>query len=231
VALKLHILPDETAVADAVAQYVLALVRAKPNAVMALPSGKTPVLTYQHLAENAALFAHTGVFALDEYWGLGPDDPRSFAAFFRTHVFGPLGIAPARAHVLNGLASDAVQEAKRYEAAVEAAGGLDLTVLGLGANGHIAFNEPSDAWQAHTHLTDLQPPASAVTPQGITMGVATLLSAPRVCLVATGPHKQAAVMQMLSPQIQPQCPASCLQLHPCANVFLDTAAAALIAGI
>lgn len=230
-ALNIHILPDEATVAEAVAQHLQAFVRAKPDAVLALPSGNTPVLTYRHLAQDAALFAQVTVFALDEYWGLAPDDPRSFAAFFGTHVFGPLGILPARAHLLNGLAPDAAQEAERYEAAIQATGGLDLTLLGLGANGHIAFNEPADRWQARTHLAGLHPPASAVAPYGITMGVATLLSAPEVCLIATGKHKQAAVAQMLGPTIQPQCPASSLQLHPCVNVFLDTAAAALIAGI
>jgi glucosamine-6-phosphate deaminase len=231
VPLNLHILPDETAVALAVAEHLQAVVRAKPDSVLALPSGNTPILTYRHLAKEPALFAQATVFALDEYWGLSPEDPRSFAAFFRQHVFAPLAIAPDKGHVLNGQAEQAEQEAQRYEKTLAASGGLDLTVLGLGTNGHIAFNEPADAWQARTHLALLASPANAVAPYGITMGIATLLSAPQVFLIATGEHKATAVSRMLGPEITPQCPASSLQIHPSVNVFLDTAAAGQIPGI
>jgi glucosamine-6-phosphate deaminase len=229
--LQLHVLPDAATVAEAVADRLAAWLREQPASVLALPSGNTPVEAYARLAGEPGLFAQATVFALDEFVGLGPDDPRSFAAFFQAHLFGPCAIPAARAHVLDGLATDLVAEAQRYEAAIARAGGLDLTLLGLGANGHIAFNEPGPTLGARTHVVDLAAPSSAIAPCGITMGVGTLLSAPTVWLIATGPGKAAAVRRMTCGQVDPACPASLLQVHPDAHVFLDTAAAAEIEGI
>ncbi|MEB3329621.1 MAG: glucosamine-6-phosphate deaminase [Candidatus Sericytochromatia bacterium] len=229
--IQLHLLPDATAVAQALAERLTTRLREQPASVLALPSGQTPIAAYARLAMEPGLFAQATVFALDEFVGLGPNDPRSFAAFFRTHLFGPCGIPASRAHVLDGLAPDLDAEARRYEAAIAAAGGLDLTLLGLGANGHIAFNEPAQALGVRTHVVDLAAPSSAIAPRGITMGVGTLLAAPSVWLVATGPAKAKAVRRMTCGQVDPTCPASLLQLHPEAHVFLDTAAASEIAGI
>ena len=224
-----HVLPDHEAVSQAVAGHLIAFAREFPAGTYALPSGNTPVRLYELLAEavksEQVHFGWANVFALDEYWGLGPDDPRSFAAFFKRHVFGPLGVAAAHAHVLDGQAADAAAEAARYESAIAEAGGLNLTLLGLGANGHIAFNEPAPTLSAHTHLVELAAPASEVAPRGITMGVGTLLSAPKVLLMASGASKADAVARMLSGTIDPACPASLLQVHPGADVFLDQAAA------
>lgn len=229
--LQLHVLPDAEAVATTVATRLTAFLRARPKAVLALPSGNTPIAAYARLAGEPGLFDEATVFALDEFVGLGPEDPRSFAAFFRTHLFGPCAVPPERAHVLDGQAPDLAAEAARYERAIAEAGGLDLTVLGLGANGHIAFNEPAPTLGVRTHVAPLAPPSSAIAPRGITMGVGTLLSAPGVWLIATGAGKADAVGRMLSGQVDPACPASLLQLHPNAHVFLDTAAASTIEGI
>lgn len=217
---------DHEAASRAVAERLQAFLRERPEAILALPSGNTPMRTYEVLAQDPTAFARARVFALDEYLGLDIRDSHSFAAFFRDHVFGPLGLPEDRTDVLNGKSLDPQAEARRYEARIAALGGLDLTLLGLGANGHIAFNEPADALVARTHTTDLAPPASEVAPQGITMGVGTLLSAPRVLLIATGAKKAAAVKHMLSGRVDPRCPASLLAVHPDAEVFLDTAAAA-----
>ncbi|MEB3197527.1 MAG: glucosamine-6-phosphate deaminase [Candidatus Sericytochromatia bacterium] len=229
--ISFHVLPDEDAVSEALARHLADFLRLRPRAVLALPSGNTPIKTYAHLARAPECLAEATVFALDEYVGIPAADPRSFAHFFATHLFGPCRLPSARAHVLNGCAPDLGSEAVAYEAAIAAAGGLDMTVLGLGANGHIAFNEPAQALSARTHVADLAPPASDVAPQGITMGVATLLSAPRIVLIATGAHKQEAVARMAGGSVDPACPASLLQVHPDVNVFLDTAAAAQITGI
>lgn len=229
--IQLHLLPDAEAVAKTVSNRLAAFLRERPAAVLALPSGNTPVEAYARLAHEPGLFEQATVFALDEFVGLGPGDPRSFAAFFRTHLFGPCGLPADRAHVLNGLAPDLEAEARRYEQAIDRAGGLDLTLLGLGANGHIAFNEPAATLGARTHVVSLAPPSSAIAPRGITMGVGTLLSAPTVWLIATGAAKADAVRRMLAGQVDPACPASLLQLHPDAHVFLDTAAASEIEGI
>ena len=223
--LQLHVFPDHEAVSQALAGRLRAFVHQQPRAVLALPSGGTPERLYALLAQEPQAFSAATVFALDEYVGLAPDDPRSFAAFFARHVFGPLGLPPAQAQVLDGRAADLAAEGARYEEAIARAGGLDLTLLGLGANGHIAFNEPGDALAARTHVVELARPAADVAPQGITMGVATLLAAPRVWLVATGAKKAEAVARMLGGSVDPRCPGSLLQLHPAAEVFLDTAAA------
>lgn len=229
--IQIHVFPDHEAVSREVAGRLRAFVHEYPRAVLALPSGGTPIRTYEVLAEHPGVLGQATVFALDEYLGLGLDDPRSFAAFFARHVFGPLGVAPERAHVLDGRALDPLVEAGDYEARIARAGHLDLTLLGLGANGHIAFNEPAEALTARTHVARLAPPASDVAPQGITMGVGTLLAAPRVWLMATGKGKAKAVAAMLSGRVDPACPASLLQVHPAAEVFLDTAAAEGLSGI
>lgn len=226
---KLHVFPDHEALTRAVAARVLGQLHEKPDSVLALPSGNTPVRLYAHLADahrHGQHFERATIFALDEYLGLGADDPRSFAAFFRTHVFGPLGLPGAHTHVLDGRAADPEAACAAYEAAIAKAGGLDLTLLGLGANGHIAFNEPATTLSARTHVTPLSPPASAIAPRGLTLGVGTLLSAPRVWLMASGAGKAEAVARMLNGTIDPLCPASLLQAHPSAEVFVDTAAAA-----
>jgi glucosamine-6-phosphate deaminase len=224
--MRWHVYPDHEAASAAVAAKLAEFVQNRPLATLALPSGNTPKRVYELLVPHAPSFKRVCIFALDEYLGLGADDPRSFAAFFREHVFGPLGIEGGRARCLDGAAADPVREAAQYESMITAYGGLDVTLLGLGTNGHIAFNEPADHLEAHTHVAELKPPASDVAPRGITMGVATLLSSPKVLMLATGSNKSQAIRQMLRGPIDPRCPASLLQAHPDAEVFLDTAAAA-----
>lgn len=219
---RLH--PDPEAASQALAADLLAFVADRPHAVLALPSGNTPKRLYEILAGSPA-FRDVTVFALDEYLGLPAADPRSFAAFHATHVFGPLGIDPARAHCLDGIAADLAAECGRYEAAIQAAGGLDLALLGLGANGHIAFNEPAARLKAATHVATLAPPANAVAPQGITMGVGTILGARAVWLLATGAKKAPAATRMRAGLLDPTCPATLLQAHPAARAYLDAAAA------
>lgn len=225
--MRLHVHTDHQAVSQALADRLLSFVQARPRAILALPSGNTPKALYRLLAPHAAAFAGVTVFALDEYLGLPPGDPRSFRTFFEAHVFGPLALSPDRCFVLDGQAADPEAEAARYERAIAEAGGLDLTLLGLGANGHIAFNEPGDALSARTHTATLQPPANEVAPRALTMGVGTLLSAPMVWLMATGEGKAEAAATMRDGLITPHCPASLLQAHPGAEIFLDEAATAL----
>ena len=220
-----HVLEDHEAVSRAIADRLARFVGERPEAVLALPSGNTPVRAYELVTETGANWGAATVFALDEYRGIPGADPRSFRAFFEQHVFGPLGVSQLRRFVLDGLAPDPELEAARYEAAIAEAGGLDLTLLGLGANGHIAFNEPASTLQARTHVAILAHPANQVAPEGLTMGVGTLLSAPRVWLMATGAGKAEAVACMLGGAVDPACPASLLQVHPGAEIFLDRAAA------
>lgn len=220
--------PAETAAA--LAESLLAFLSNCPDAVLALPSGNTPLPLYAILAgavaEGRADFGRATVFALDELGGLGAEDPRSFARYFRTHVFGPLGVAPERAHVMDGAAADPEAECRRYEEAIRAAGGLDLAVLGIGENGHIAFNEPAAALRVESGVVKLQPPNDRIAPTGLSMGVGTILGAGTVWLTATGASKAAAVARMANGLIDPACPASFLAVHPDATIFLDAEASA-----
>lgn len=223
--MRVHLFPDHEAVSQAVADRLVHFLADRPRSVLALPSGRTPERLYALLAENAEAFEEARIFGLDEFYGLPENDARSFRTFFENHVFGPLAIPPRHGHVLNGQARDAQEECARYEAAIAQAGGLDLTLLGLGANGHIAFNEPAPVLAADTHLENLTSSAAAIAPQALTMGVGTLLSAPRVYLMASGADKAEAVARMLSGVVDPLCPATLLQVHPGAEVFLDQSAA------
>jgi glucosamine-6-phosphate deaminase len=154
------------------------------------------------------------------------------------HLFTHVNLRPQRIHFLNGAARDTAAECRRYERAIRRAGGIDLQVLGLGANGHIGFNEPGDSLIARTHLTRLTAAtrranagwfgndADAVPREALSMGVATILSATRIVLLATGAAKARCVERMIGGPITPRLPASLLPVHRAVEVWLDRAAAA-----
>lgn len=209
-----------------------------PGARLALPSGETPRHAYALLGEQVAAgaltFKDTQIFALDEYLGLGPDHPDSFARFFQHALLSRIDLPIDAFHIPRGDASDPEAEADRYEALITQAP-LDLTVLGIGRNGHIAFNEPAARLSARTHVALLAETTRAGLPArikdtkyGLTMGVGTLCQARRVVLAATGSSKAEAVARMLNGCVDPACPASVLQLHPDAEVLLDPEAARLL---
>ncbi|MGR3464487.1 glucosamine-6-phosphate deaminase [Limimaricola sp.] len=176
-------------------------------------------------------------FNLDEYVGLPPDHAQSYHAFMRAQLIAPLGLDPARLHLPRGDAPDPVAEARRYEAAILAAGGIDLQLLGIGENGHIGFNEPSSSLASPTRVKTLNRgtraanarffgPGETVPRHAITMGIATILQARHALMLATGAHKAAAVAAMAEGPVSARCPASALQMHPRATIVLDAAAAA-----
>jgi glucosamine-6-phosphate deaminase len=155
----------------------------------------------------------------------------------RRHLFDHVNLRARRINVLNGVARDVAAECARYERAIERAGGIDLQILGLGTNGHIGFNEPADALVARTHRTRLRPATrranagpfgnrpSAVPKEALSMGMATILYARRIVLVATGGGKARGVTRMVEGPVTPRLPASFLQLHRRAEVWLDAEAA------
>ncbi len=144
---------------EAAADYVAALLAEKPAAVLALPTGETPLGLYRTLATRQAAGAvdlhAASFFNLDEFEGKGLADADSYASFLMANAFGPLSIAPDKLRLLRGDAPDAEAECLAYDAAIAAAGGLDLAILGLGRNGHVAFNEPGDDWSLETHRVRL----------------------------------------------------------------------------
>ncbi len=218
-------------------------IAADPRIVVGLATGGSMRAVYDDLIEQG----RTGVldlgalraFNLDEYLGLAGSDPNAYAFEMRSVFFGPAGIDLARTDIPRGDAPDPVAEAERYEASIRAAGGIDRQLLGLGTNGHIGFNEPGSSFASRTRVVDLAPdtrtanaryfpPGREVPTQAITMGIATILEARRIVLLATGPAKAAAVAAMIAGPRHPDCPASALQAHPHVDVILDVASAAAL---
>jgi len=221
---------------------VAAAITAHPDVVLGLPAGRTPVPFYRELVkrclEDDIDCSRVTTFNLDEFVGIDDDDLRSYRAFMERHLTDHVNLSPRRTHLLNGRAPDLEAECRRYERAIHRAGGIDLQILGLGANGHIAFNEPGASLVARTHRVRLTPAtrranaalfrgrAAAVPREGLSMGVATILQARRLVLLATGAGKARCVARAVEGPLTPRVPASVLQLHRHAEVWLDQAAAA-----
>lgn len=236
--------PTPEAAAVRAASRVASLVRRRPDCVLALSSGSTPVRVYQELVrlhrESGLDFSQVRTFNLDEYVGLDRDDPRSFAAYIGKHLIRHVNLGRDRAESPDGRAPDPVAECARYEAAIAAAGGLDLALLGIGADGHIAFNEPGSSLRSRTRVKTLARKtlranapgfgdAADVPRLALTMGIGTLLDARACVLLAFGAEKAQAVQAAVEGPVTAQVPASALQLHPEVSVVLDEAAASDLA--
>lgn len=232
--------PNEHAAARALAADLAARLAAKPRLVLGLPTGRTPIHLYRELVALAARggidFAQATTFNLDEFAGLAPDRPGSYRRFMERHLFAHVNLSRGRIHFLRGNAPDLADECERYERAIAAAGGIDLQILGIGTNGHIGFNEPADGLAARTHRVVLTPEtrrANAalfgghtdhVPVEALSMGMATILHARHIIMLATGPSKARCVERMVHGPVTPRLPASFLQLHPRVDVVLDAAA-------
>jgi glucosamine-6-phosphate deaminase len=232
---------DGGALASALAARILDAIRRTPRLVLGLPTGRTPLALYRALREQSARdhadWSRVRTFNLDEFVGRGGADPGSYRAFMHAELFDHVSLDPAHVDMPDGRAPDLAAECRRYEQAIIAAGGLDLLVLGIGLNGHIGFNEPADGLHARTHVAELQEATRAanaplfggdpgrVPHRAVSMGMATILAARAIVLIATGAEKSAAVAGMIDGPITPRLPASFLQLHPCVAVMLDAAAA------
>ncbi len=239
--MRIIVCRNADAATAAVARRMAAAVRRAPSLVLGLPTGQTPVHLYARLAARAAAgeldLSHIRTFNLDEFLGVTRDDPGSYRAFMGRHFFGPARVPRARTHVLDGRARDPEAECERFEAAIAAAGGIDLLLVGLGLNGHVGFNEPGPQLVANTHRVKLAPPtrrANAalfggdprkVPREALSMGIGTILRARRLIMLATGASKARVVRRLVEGPVTTWLPASFLQLHPNAEVILDEAAA------
>jgi glucosamine-6-phosphate deaminase len=229
------------AVADRVAR--LLQERGPRGAVLALPTGETPRGLYTELLrrhrEQGLSFAHVTTFGLDEYWPLPKGDPRGFAQFLDEALLDPVGQPRARRFRLDGSVPESgiAAECARYEAALRAAGGMDLLLLGLGKNGHIAFCEPGSARDSRTRKLALEAStmvevakafdgAASMPRHALSIGIATLLQAREIVLMAFGAGKAQIVARALEGPIGPECPASFLREHPRTTFVLDRASAA-----
>lgn len=238
---QLHIYPDERAAAGAVAQHIADAVAAKPDLVLGLPTGRTAIALYDELTalyqRGLVSLARVTTFNLDEFLGLHGSHPGSYRQFMEQHLFGRVDLQPSRTNLLRGDATDPEEECIRYEQSIADAGGLDLQVVGLGGNGHIGFNEPASSLQPRTHRVTLEPQTrrsnaalfggdpGAVPAEALSMGMATILQARAIVLIATGPSKASCVERLVRGPITTMLPASFLQLHPAVDLVVDVAAA------
>ena len=223
------------------ADMVTALVKKNPKCVLGLATGSTPVEMYKSLAADVKAkkvsFKNVKSWNLDEYWGLPPTHDQSYRYFMDTNLFDHVDIVKKNTHVLNGLAKDWRKEVKSYEAAIKKAGGIDLQVLGIGSDGHIAFNEPGSSLTSRTRIVSLTPQtikdnarffkkAAHVPKQALSMGVGSIMEAKRIVLLAFGANKADAVKGAVEGGVSQFCTASALQMHPDCWFFCDAAAAA-----
>jgi len=230
---------DEDALSAALATRVLERIVARPSLVLGLPTGRTPLGLYRELRERGSLidWSRVRTFNLDEFAGLDGASPNSYRAFMQAELFDHVSIDPRNIGFLNGLAGDLRAECSRYEDAIESAGGIDLQILGIGANGHIGFNEPADGLCATTHIAELEDESraanaqrfggnwTAVPERALSMGMWTILGARDIVLIATGEEKADAVHGMIEGLITTRLPASLLQVHSRVTVMLDRLAA------
>jgi glucosamine-6-phosphate deaminase len=240
----LLVVPDAAAAALQVAQLLAAELQ-QQRQPLGLATGRTMEPVYRALVNalagwsapaRARLLAGWRSFNLDEYVGLGPAHPGSFAAYMAQHLVGPLGLDPARVCLPDGLAADPAAEARRYGRALAEAGGIGLQLLGLGLNGHVGFNEPPCGPATGTRVVDLCPTTrqqnaaafggdpAAVPAQAITLGLAEIRAASRIVLVVTGAAKAPVLTRLLQEPPSPALPASWLQGHPAVTLVADRAA-------
>ena len=240
--MQIHVYKNPALAAQAAATLIASEILSKPDAVIGLPTGSSPVATYRELIrmnEAGVLdFSRVTTFNLDEYVGLTGDHPQSYRYFMNDNLFDHVNIPKENTHVPCGT-GDVEANARAYEAAIDAAGGIDLQFMGIGRNGHIGFNEPAEAYPDCTSIIDLTPStidankrffdsADDVPRRAISMGVGTIMRARKALLIATGSDKAEAVRDLVKGAVSPKLPASALRMHANAVIILDEAAAALL---
>jgi glucosamine-6-phosphate deaminase len=238
---RVTVFPAADAVARALARRVADAVAAHARLVLGLPTGRTPLAFYRELVALHAQgtdFSRIMTFNLDEFLGIPATHPGSYRTFMEEHLFRHVNVRPECRHFLNGVAADPEAECRRYEQEIADAGGIDLQILGIGTNGHIGFNEPAPALAARTHRVTLKPETrrsnaglfggdpAAVPAEALSMGMATILHARAIVLLATGAAKATCVERVVDGPLTTELPASFLQLHDDVDIMLDAPAAA-----
>jgi glucosamine-6-phosphate deaminase len=236
--------PTPDSAADLVAAEILAAVRHKPDLVLGLATGSTPIGVYERLVrahrDDGVDFSRVRTFNLDEYVGLAADHPQSYRTFMRVHLFDGIGLPPRNAHFPPADAEDPVAACPEYDRLIEAAGGIDIQLLGIGTNGHIGFNEPTSSLASRTRVKTLTDKTLAdnarfyapgeFQPQlAATMGIGTILDARRILLQSFGYKKAHAIRAAVEGPVSSFCPASALQMHPAVTLFVDGESASLLA--
>lgn len=225
------------------ANIISAQVILKPDSVLGLATGSSPVGTYDQLVEwhhkGDVDFSEVTTVNLDEYYGMAADNEQSYHYFMHSHFFDHVNVDPAHINLPDGTELDAERECARYDALLESLGDVDLQLLGIGRNGHIGFNEPGDRYAKGTHCVDLAPStieankrffasADEVPRRAYSMGIHTIMTAKKVLVVASGEDKAWAIRESCFGPVTPQVPGSILQLHNDAIIIADEAALSLV---
>ncbi len=218
------------------ANIIAAQIIENPHSVLGLATGSSPIGIYQELVskyqEGYLDFSDITTVNLDEYIGLPPSHPQSYRFFMQINLFNHINIDPARTFVPDGMTKDPVQECASYDRRIRNLGGIDLQLLGIGLDGHIGFNEPSDSFEKPTHVAILHPSTiqansrffeseEEVPKQAISMGMGSIMAAKKILLIANGLAKKEIVDRAFYGPITPQVPASILQLHPNVTVLFS----------
>lgn len=240
--MKWEIVENYQALSAFAGRLLLDAIREHPAIILGLPTGRTPEGMYEYIVEECGreyrCFNAARTFNLDEYVGIPPSHPGSYYTYMRHHLFDHVDIRESNIHIPDGSAPDLELECRRYEMELAQAGGLDLTVLGLGRNGHIGFNEPGTPFDSRTRvvgLTESTRRANApefqdghVPTRAITIGIGTILDSKRIVLFASGGEKAAIVRRFATEEPSEMLPASALRGHPDVTVVVDQKAAELL---
>ena len=237
--MKIYEVKDYQEMSRKAANILSAQVILKPDCVLGLATGSTPIGTYDQLVDwynkGDVDFSEVKTVNLDEYKGLDKTNDQSYYYFMHKHLFDRVNINPDNTHVPDGTEPDAEKECARYEELIRSMGGVDIQLLGLGHNGHIGFNEPDSSFAKVTHCVDLTEStieankrffasADDVPRQAYTMGIGTIMKAKKILLVASGADKAEIIAKSLTGPVTPQVPASILQFHNDVTVVCDEAA-------
>ncbi len=240
--MRLIVCDDQKEIARLGADMIAEVMATRPDAVLGLATGSSPVPMYAELIRRYEAgeldFSAVRSVNLDEYYPLAPDNDQSYRYFMNHQLFDHVNIDKNNTNVPDGLASDPAAACADYELLIRNLGGIDIQVLGIGGNGHIGFNEPAEALDPLTHLTDLTEDTiranarffeseADVPRHALTMGIGSILSARRILLIATGEAKAKAIATVLSGKLTTSCPASLLNLHGDVTILCDRAAVSL----
>ncbi|WP_147918785.1 glucosamine-6-phosphate deaminase [Ruania zhangjianzhongii] len=239
--MELIIQPDDRAIATIVADAVTTLLADKPDAVLGLATGSSPLAVYDELVRrneaSEVSFARSRAFMLDEYVGLAAEHPQRYRNVIETEFTGRVDIRAEAVQGPDGLGEDIPAACRAYEDAIAAAGGVDLQILGIGTDGHIAFNEPGSSLASRTRIKTLtrqtrldnarffDDDLEQVPTHCLTQGLGTIMTAKHLVLVATGAHKAEAIHHLVEGSVSAMWPATIMQHHPHATVLVDGAAA------
>ena len=241
--MKIYSAQDYQSMSRKAANILSAHVILKPDSVLGLATGSTPIGMYKQLIEwynkGDIDFSQVHTVNLDEYLGLAPTHDQSYRYFMQANLFDHVNVPPENTNVPNGLAPDPEAECARYNQVIAGLGGIDVQVLGMGHNGHIGFNEPEEAFELETHvvnLTDNTIDANArffasrdeVPRQAITMGIKSIMQARHILVVVSGADKAEIVKRAFFGPVTPKVPASILQMHPHVSLVADEAALSLL---